>query len=73
MKTPNKTKSYNRPLRMVKGLASAAVILSLAACDSETVSTITEALNTGEEVDLNISQNDDGCLLYTSPSPRDRG
>ena len=48
---------------MVKTLASAAVLSSLAACDSETVSTITEALNTGEEVDLNISQNDDGAVV----------
>lgn len=60
MKTPYTAK---RPLRMVKTLASAAVLLSLAACDSETVSTITEALNTGEEVDLNISQNDDGAVV----------
>ena len=63
MKTPNKTKSYNRPLRMVKGLASAAVILSLAACDSDTISAITDSLNSGEDIDVSITPNDDGTVV----------
>ncbi len=41
-------------------------LLGLAACDSATVTDITNSLNNGEEVDVNISTNDDGNIVVSS-------
>ncbi len=42
------------------------VLLALTACDSGTVGTINSALNSGEDVDVNISTNDDGDLVISA-------
>ncbi len=44
------------------------LMLTLAACDSGTVNDINSALNAGEDVNINVSTNDDGNLVIgTSP------
>lgn len=53
-----------RPTRLASGLASAAVILSLAACGAgTTLESIQDDLANGEDVDLTISTNDDGSVV----------
>ena len=42
------------------------VLLALTACDSGTVGTINSALNSGEDVDVNVSTNDDGDLVISA-------
>ncbi len=47
----------------VKTLASIAIIFSLAACDGNTLESIQNDLANGEDVNLNLSTNDDGDLV----------
>lgn len=54
-----------RPLRLVTGLASAAVVLSLAACDSDTLGGIQTDLENGGSVSIDLSTNDDGNLVVS--------
>ena len=42
------------------------VLLALAACDSATVENINSALDSGEDVDVNVSTNDDGDLVISA-------
>ena len=50
------------------------VLLALTACDSGTVGTINSALNSGEDVDVNVSTNDDGDLVISAePGAGDSG
>ncbi len=60
--------SYNiatgkRPFRFATALASTAVVLALTACDAETLDSIQGDLANGEEVNINLSTNDDGDLV----------
>ena len=50
---------------LVKGVASAAVILSLTACDAETLDLIQSDLAGGEDVNINLSTNDDGDIVVS--------
>jgi len=58
MKTPNKSITNKRPPQLIRGLASAAVVLSLAACVGDTGGLL-------EDTDINISTNDDGDIVIT--------
>jgi len=58
MKTPNKSITNKRPPQLIRGLASAAVVLSLAACVGDTGDLL-------EDTDINISTNDDGDIVIT--------
>ena len=49
--------------RAINGLASAAVILSLTACGADTLDGIQNDLANGEDVNINLSTNDDGDLV----------
>lgn len=51
--------------RAVNGLASAAVILSLAACGADTLDGIQNDLTNGEDVNINLSTNDEGDLVIS--------
>jgi len=53
MKNPNISTSSKR---MVKTLASTAVILSLAACDADTLGNLQSDLAGGDDVNINLSQ-----------------
>jgi len=50
---------------VARTLASAAVILSLTACGGETLDSIQNDLDNGEDVDINISTNDDGSVVIS--------
>ena len=50
---------------MARGLASAAVILSLAACGGDTLDSIQNDLANGEDVNINLSTNDDGNVVVS--------
>ena len=65
MKNPKNQKIVKRPYRLATGIASAAVILSLFACDSDTLGTIQTDLANGEDVSLDLSVNDDGDLVVS--------
>jgi len=52
-----------RFIRKATGLASAAVILSLVACDAETLNGIQNDLSNGEDVNISLSTNDNGELV----------
>ncbi len=62
MKTPE---IAVRPIRLISGVASAAVIMSLVACGAGTLDGIEADLNNGEDVDLTLSLNDDGDLVVS--------
>ena len=64
MKIRNKVVNNRRP-RLASGLASAAVILSLAACGGDTLDSIQADLANGEDVNINLSTNDDGSLVVS--------
>ncbi len=63
MKTPAKSSNGNRSFRLATGLASAAVIFTLSACDGNSVDIIQNDLANGEDVNINLSTNDDGDLV----------
>ena len=63
MKTPNTTVSGKRPFRFATGLASSAVILALTACGADTLDSIQSDLTNGEEVNVNLSTDEDGNLV----------
>ena len=65
MKFTNTLKHSKRPPRLASGLASAAVILSLAACGGDTLESIQNDLANGEDVNINLSTNDDGSLVVS--------
>lgn len=56
---------FRQPLRCVGGLASAAVILALTACDAGLLNGIQAELANGENIDVNLSINDDGDLVIS--------
>jgi len=62
MKNPNISTSSKR---MVKTLASTAVILSLAACDADTLGNLQSDLAGGDDVNINLSTNDDGDVVIS--------
>jgi len=67
MKTPNNSlQNINRSFHVVRGLASAAVIMSLAACGSDTLESIEASLANGEDANINISTNDDGDIVISA-------
>lgn len=51
--------------RTINGIASAAVILSLTACGADTLDGIQSDLANGEDVNINLSTNDDGDLVIS--------
>ena len=51
------------PPHLARGLASAAVILSLAACGGDTLDSLQNDLANGGDVNINLSTNDDGNLV----------
>ncbi len=63
MRTPTILPKGLRPARFTMGLASAAVIATLAACDANTLDGIQSDLNNGDEVNINLSTNEDGDLV----------
>ena len=65
MKLGNTLLYSKRPPRLAIGLASAAVILSLAACGGDTLESIQNDLANGEDVNINLSTNDDGSLVVS--------
>ena len=65
MKNRKNQKNVRSPYRLAPGIASAAVILSLTACDSDTLGTIQTDLANGEDVSLDLSVNDDGDLVVS--------
>ena len=65
MKKTALTTLGKRPLRVAKGLASAAVVLSLTACGGDTLDGIQQDLANGEDVSINLSTNDDGDLVIS--------
>ena len=73
MKTPYKLTSGKQPLRMARSLASAAVLLSLAACDSDALNGLQNDLANGEDVSVNVSTNDDGSVVISFNDDDDSG
>ena len=67
MKIPFKKNRYS----LIRTLAVPA-LLGLAACDSATVTDITDSLNNGGDVDVNVSSNEDGTIVV-STQPSDGG
>lgn len=65
MTTLIKSDVGKRPLRLLSGLASTAVVLSLVACDSASLENIEASLADGETVGINLSSNDDGDLVIS--------
>ena len=65
MKTPYQTKNRTQSLSVARTLASAAVVLSLTACGGETLDSIQNDLDNGDDVDINISTNDDGSVVIS--------
>ena len=65
MKAPNDMTTSGRPFRFATGLASTAVILALTACGADTLDSIQSDLATGEDVNINLSTNDDGDLVVS--------
>ena len=65
MKLGNTLLHSKRPPRLASGLASAAVILSLAACGGDTLESIQNDLANGEDVNINLSTDDDGSLVVS--------
>jgi len=65
MKTSNDLASGKRFSRLSTGLASTAVILALTACDGDALDSIQGELANGEEVNINLSTNDDGELVIS--------
>ena len=63
MRNPNNLAAGPRAFRRAGGLASAAVFLSLAACTGDTLDNIQSDLANGEDVNINLSTNDDGDLV----------
>lgn len=63
MKNTNYLPKNLRPARLATGLASAAVIMSLAACDGTSLDSIQSDLANGEDVNINISSNAEGDLV----------
>ncbi len=59
------TEKFPRLSRRASGLASAAVILSLTACDGSTLENIQNDLANGEDVDIGLSTDDDGNVVIT--------
>jgi len=66
MKISNKLSLGKRPPHLARGLASAAVILSLAACGGDTLDSLQNDLANGEDINLNLSTNDDGNLVIST-------
>jgi len=62
MKQVSKTVNSIRP-NLASGLASAAVILSLSACGSDSLDNIQNDLANGEDVGINVSTNDDSDVV----------
>ena len=65
-----------RSFRRASGLASAAAMLSLAACGGNTIEGIQNDLASGEDVNINLSTNDDGALVVSvddNNTPADDG
>ena len=54
-----------QPPKLLKGLASAAVVLSLTACGSDTLESLQNDLANGEDVDITLSTNDDGAVVVS--------
>ena len=65
MKTLNNATTGKRLQRAATGLASAAVILSLVACDATTLNDVQNDLANGEDVNINLSTNDEGSLVIS--------
>jgi len=65
MKTPMKLICGKQPPKLLKGLASAAVVLSLTACGSDTLESLQNDLANGEDVDITLSTNDDGAVVVS--------
>ena len=65
MKIHKNLVSGKRPFRFATGLVSTAVILALTACGAETLDSISADLADGEEVNVNLSTNDDGDLVIS--------
>ncbi len=54
-----------RPFSLIKGLASAAVIMSLTACGADSINSIQGELENGETVNVGLSLNEDGDLVVS--------
>lgn len=65
MKSPINFEFDKKKLSLVKGLASAAVIMSLTACGAESLDGIQADLANGETVNVDLSLNDDGDLVVS--------
>jgi len=75
MRTPINNKSGSRQFSFARGLASAAVILSLSACGADTLE---DLLANGEDVNVDLSLNDEGNLVVSlnddnDAAPEDTG
>ena len=66
------TPSFKTTRPITTSLASAFVILSLAACGSETIDGIEAGLENGEEVNINLSTNEDGGLVISLADDEDQ-
>ena len=62
MKTPTNKTTRQRSLRRAGGLVSAALILSLSACDSDSLESDLE-----DGIEINISTNDDDDIVVSFP------
>jgi len=58
---------------MLKTLASTAVILSLAACDADSLSSLQSDIASADGADLNLSTNDDGDIVISLNDDGDDG
>jgi len=65
MKNQSKIVSSRKAPHMARGLASAAVILSLAACGGDTLESIQNDLANGEDVNINLSTNEEGSVVVS--------
>ena len=66
MKTPTNITTRQRSLRRAGGLVSAALILSLSACDSDSLESDLE-----DGIEINISTNDDDDIVVSFPEDGD--
>ena len=70
MKNPNSSATGKL---MLKTLASTAVILSLAACDADSLSSLQSDIASADGADLNLSTNDDGDFVISLNDDGDDG
>jgi len=73
MKNYKDIASGKRSFRLATGLASAAVVLALTACDANTLDSIQAELADGEDVNVNVSTNDNGELVISLNDDSDAG